>query len=126
MRGAIEERLSQFFNELELADHRRKLKAIEADPKAHRTTTMMGPKGSSYRCVEGEPDHTGRRVLFCWSCWKNAAGFYLAWKEEHGDDCFKRRAFTAHRTRKAARAWSERWRDERDEALLAEPRIQNV
>lgn len=117
MKSGIEKRLEQAVGDIwaKLArDQRREtLREIQKDPKRHKLTRIMGPKGSGYSYADGGRDHTGRRVWFCWASWKNAAGYFLAWKEMRGENGQGERVgWTAHRTRKAARAWSRRWRDE--------------
>lgn len=58
------------------------LSRIAADPQKHKLTTLM-PSGSrlSYRYYPAGKDGKGRTVRFCWSTERNAAGFYLGWRE---------------------------------------------
>lgn len=116
MKSGIERRLEaavgDVFARVERDWVRDELRKVRSDPEANKLTRLMGPKGNTYRYADGGRDHTGRTVRFCWSCWKNAAGYFLAWKEVRGENQGERVGWTAHRTRKAARAWSTRWRDE--------------
>jgi hypothetical protein len=112
---AIEKRLEKavadIFRGVELADQRVELARIRSDPKAHRLTRLMAPGAKlSYRYTAGGTDHTGRTVRFCWSVHRNAAGFFLAWKELRGEKGQGERVgWTAHEKKYAAKAWAERW-----------------
>jgi hypothetical protein len=106
-------------------ERRAELADIRKDPKANRLTRIMGPKGDSYRYADGGADHVDRRVWFCWACHRNAAGYWLAWKEVRGGKNAQRSAWTSHDTKKAARAFSERWANEHREKIKHEKRTFN-
>ncbi len=87
---------------------------IEADPNKYKLTRIMGPKGSSYRYFDAGRDGRGWQVRFCYSCWRNAAGYFLSWREiipPKGSKAKfggKRDKFAARKVRKRARTLAER------------------
>jgi hypothetical protein len=111
---ALEAAVGDIFAGVERDRQRDQLAKIQKDPEAHRLTRLMAPGARlSYRYEDGGEDHTGRTVRFCWACHRNAAGYFLAWRQNQGaDGQGERVAFTAHRQKKAARAWSQRWATE--------------
>lgn len=111
MRAEDTDLLNRLWRDVIQGSREKELAAVRRDPEAHRLTRLMEPGRSfRYRYADGGRDHTGRSVRFCWSTWKNAAGYYLAWKERRGErGQGERVGWTAHKTRKAARSWSERW-----------------
>ena len=58
-------------------------KRAKADPLAHKLTRVMEDgKPPSYRYWRGElTNGKGQRVRFCWTVHRNAAGFYLGFRE---------------------------------------------
>lgn len=55
----------------------------KADPLAHKLTRVMEdgkPPSYRYWCRE-LTNGKGQRVRFCWTVHRNAAGFYLGWRE---------------------------------------------
>jgi hypothetical protein len=63
-------------------NNERELKAAKADPLAHKTTRLFEPGVStSYRYYGGKRNGKNQRVLFCYSVHRNAAGFFLGWRE---------------------------------------------
>jgi hypothetical protein len=111
MKPAIKKRLDDLFGEYDQARQRERLREIRKDPEAHRLTRLMAPGArASYRYEDGGKDHTGRTVRFCWACHRNAAGYFLAWRENQAaDGRGERVGMSAHRQKKAARLWSLRW-----------------
>ena len=100
----LNRRLGPIFEEFERDMQRAQLSRIKDDPAAHRDTTLMGPKGISYRYFERKIAR-GRRVRFCWMTVPNAAGYYLTWQETrfaNGDT--KREFIRGHELRKDAKA----------------------
>lgn len=100
-----------------VGDVNRSLTAAEAnrakaDPKAHKLTRVMeGKHGLSYRYQTAGTDGRGRRVLFCWSVHRNAAGYFLGWREVYSKPRGKRGAYTVKRDRWVARKAKWRARD---------------
>lgn len=102
--SAIEQRLARAIRYLERANRESEAEAAKRNPPRHaKTLVMQKGKPASYRY---RPDASDRRVHWCWSCWRNAAGFFLAWREVESPDEIKRDMFGAFRTRKAAKAWA--------------------
>jgi hypothetical protein len=111
MNRAIEKRLEGLFGEIDQAQLQAELREIRKDPKAHRLTRIAKPgKRFTYRYLRGGTDRQGRTVRFCWAVHPNAAGYWLAWKETIDENRNGERvAWTAHRQKKQARAFCERW-----------------
>lgn len=58
------------------------LRRIKENPAAHKLTRLM-PHGvpMSYRYYPAGKDGRGRTVRFCWTSHRNAAGYFLGWRE---------------------------------------------
>lgn len=96
-----------------IADHERDRRqaAIDAarrDPRGHKLTRIFDGKSPSYRYYPAGRDGRGWIVRFCWSCNRNAAGYFLGWRElippkgstaKHGG---KRDQWIARKTRRRA------------------------
>lgn len=79
MNRSINERLAPFFAELEQAHCARLSKAAHLDPEANKLTRVFD-HGASYRYYSGKPGKY-QRVCFCYSVHRNAAGYFLGWRE---------------------------------------------
>ena len=51
--------LNRMIREFHADQQRAEVRRIEADPKAHKLTLIMGPKGSNYRYVRAGKDGRG-------------------------------------------------------------------
>lgn len=81
----------------------------KADPKAHKLCRIMADgKPASYRYVPAGKDGRGRAIWFCWSCWRNAAGYFLGWREVRTREYVKRDQWIARKVRRRARALAHR------------------
>jgi len=82
--------------------------AAQADPQAHKLTTVFDGE-LRWRYYSAGTMRGGHRVTFGWSTTKNAAGFYLTWREVvyvtgKRQGTGKRDQFAARRKRTAAKA----------------------
>lgn len=78
------------------------LRAIQADPEAHKKTMIMEPgKGAGYRYFQAK-NGRGSPVLFCYSKHRNAAGYFLVWTEKHTKKEVRRIDFSAVKSKKSA------------------------
>jgi hypothetical protein len=60
----------------------REQEAAKADPLANKLTRVFDQGVSaSYRYYGGKRNGKGQRVMFCYSVHRNAAGFFLGWRE---------------------------------------------
>ncbi len=88
----------------------RKLFEPDAEVEKKNPRTRCFRNAMTYRYYASHVTTEGVKVQCCYSCWKNVAGFYLAWVERRGTDGRgSRKQYTAHKTRSAARACAERW-----------------
>lgn len=85
------------------------------DPKAHKLTLIMAEgKPASYRYYDAGKDGRGWEVRFGYTCWRNAAGYFLSFREtippkgSKAKYALKRDMFAARKVRKRARALAER------------------
>jgi hypothetical protein len=87
-----------------LAEQNRNEAAAVADPLAHKLCRIF-PYGVSnrYRYYSSRRDGRNREVRFCWSVNRNAAGFYLGWRELVSKAQVKRDRWTARRKRCAVK-----------------------
>lgn len=100
----------------------------QADPKAHKLTRVMTAGASTgYRYFRAGRDGRGREVRFCRASHRNAAGYFLTWREVVSKAQTKRDQFAARKTRAAAEEVARRrqnaWIDRAErEAAKAEGR----
>ena len=80
MNQEIMQRLAPLFAELEQAHCNRISREAKADPLAHKMTRVF-EHGTSYRYWGPVKNGKGQKVRFCWSRHRNAAGFFLGWRE---------------------------------------------
>ena len=66
---------AKVFADLQQSSLRQEEEAAKADPHAHRTTRVFSGR-LRWRYYDG-----GKGLRFCYSCDRNAAGYYLAWRE---------------------------------------------
>lgn len=115
MRGLPIE-LQLFMAEQMVASHDRIRREAAADPAKHKLTTVFPRDGHTrYRFWQSKasaPNKKGRKVRevrFCWSTGRNAAGYFLTWRERDcGKGVWKRDQWAARKQRKAACALAER------------------
>ena len=61
----------------------REIEDIAADPKKHKLTRLMADgKSANYRYYQAK-NGKGQVVKFCWNCNRNAAGYFLSWRQTH-------------------------------------------
>ena len=62
----------------------REAEAAKRNPLANKTTRVFDPGVSTnYRYWGPVKNGKGQKVRFCWSSHRNAAGFFLGWREVH-------------------------------------------
>jgi hypothetical protein len=76
--------LMQLWQEVVQSGNRMEANRAKADPLAHKKTRVFDPGVSAnYRYYGGKHNGKGQRVLFCYSVHRNAAGFFLGWRETY-------------------------------------------
>ena len=108
--------VQRILGDLAEAAAEREAAKVDADPEAHRTTLLMQEgKPHSYRYWIGEPDAEGREVRWCYSCWRNRAGYFLTWREvwdaKKGEG--RRDRWGSQKKRNAAATLCKRWASQR-------------
>lgn len=107
-------RLAPFFSELAQAQYKRTEQEAKANPRAYRTSRVFPPGvNTSYRYYPAGKDGRGRTIRFCWSCHRNVAGYFLAWREVRSKDGSegRRDQWAARRTRKRLEERAKRLAD---------------
>jgi len=57
-------------------------RAAKANPAKYKLSrTLAGGKPASSRSWGTVKDKRGRTVKFCWSCHRNVAGYFVAWRQ---------------------------------------------
>lgn len=75
----IEQALAPLFIEIEQASRKRESEEAKKDPLKYKKTRVFdGSAGYHYWQTR---DGLGRNVRFCYSTHRNAAGFFLGWRE---------------------------------------------
>lgn len=95
--------IAAMFAELDRDLNAREAERAKANPNRHKLTTVM-PDGASYRYYPAGHDGRRREVRFCWSTKRNAAGFFLGWREVLGQGLGRRDQWLARRRRTAVKA----------------------
>ena len=115
----LNEAFADIFRRMERENMEREADAAKANPKAHKLSRVM-PKGNRYVYTPAGKTARGATVRFCRSTQKNAAGYFLCWREVEtpakkkakkvGDlvSTTKRDQWTGFKTRKAAKALCRR------------------
>lgn len=70
----------------------------KANPAAHKLSHDF-PDGLSWRYWPAGKDGRGREIRFCWTTTRNAAGYFLGFREVRGKRGGKRDQFTASKRR---------------------------
>ena len=74
--------LMSLWQEVVQAGNRRQAEQAKADPLTHKTTRVFDAGVSAnYRYWGPVKNGKGQKVRFCWACHRNAAGFFLGWRE---------------------------------------------
>ena len=88
------------------------IERIKADPRAHRLTRIMADgKPARYRYYPAGKNRRGQEVWFCWSSHRNAAGYFLCWRETWMRKVTKRDQWDATPSKKDAIDLAQRRRD---------------
>lgn len=97
--------LSRIFGDLDQADRRRESEAAQRDPLKHKLTRVFAAGvPTSYRYFNAGKDGRGRKVFFATASHRNAAGFFLTWRQVETPIMMKRDQWSARRKRKDAKA----------------------
>lgn len=92
---------AELFRSFAQMNNEREATAAKADPVANKLTRVFDPGISpNYRYYTAGVNGKSQRIVFCWSTHRNAAGFYLGWREtyrKNGD--VKRDMWLARRVR---------------------------
>lgn len=75
------------------------VRKAKADPVGNKLTPYFDVGGTSYAYWSAGTDGRGRAVRFCRSCQRNAAGYYLGWREVVGNAGTKRDGWTARKVK---------------------------
>lgn len=81
--------------------------AARRDPVAHKLSKVM-EKPMSYRYYRQLGTRRGRVVRWCYTCHRNVAGYFLAWREVETATEIKRDHWIASRTKKRLQERSRR------------------
>lgn len=104
MNPNITARLADLFGELEQAERRREVEAAQRDPLKHRLTRVFAAGvTANYRYFNAGKDGRGRRIFFCTATHRNAAGFFLTWRQVETATIMKRDQWSARRKKKDAK-----------------------
>lgn len=95
--------------EMTVASHDRIRDEAARDPAKHKLTTVFPRDGHTrYRYWQSKAGKGVREVRFCYSTGRNAAGYFLTWRERDvGGGRWKRDQWAARKVRKAACSLAE-------------------
>lgn len=104
--------MASMWADIQSADHNRRLKAAKAEPAANKLTKVFDPDARmSYRYYDGGKDGRGRKVWFCWATERNAAGYFLGWREVRGKTGGKRDQWVARKVKARCKEAAKRRAD---------------
>ena len=74
--------IQELLRSFEQMNRERESAAAKRDPFKNKTTRVFDAGVSAaYRYWPAGKNGKGQKVMFCWSTHRNAAGFYLGWRE---------------------------------------------
>lgn len=72
---------ARMLDDIEDAGRRIAIREAKANPREHKLTRVFD-RPATFRFWDTVPRLDGfQTVAFCWSCHRNAAGYFLAWRE---------------------------------------------
>jgi hypothetical protein len=93
--------LQELADNLNWEAHEREVAQARANPVKYKLTLCFEGGDPNYRGYEGPRDRRGRQVFWLWSTKRNAAGYFLFWREVHDKDgTIKRDKWFAHKTKR--------------------------
>jgi hypothetical protein len=95
VQNEMNKRLAEMFADFDQSQNTIEAKRAKADPVKHKLSKVFD--NASYRYFSGEKDGRGRDLRFCYSCHRNVAGYFLAWREVIGKKEAKRDGWIANR-----------------------------
>lgn len=72
--------ISEIWGEIQQMDRERAVARAKADPKTNKLTRVFDGE-MRWRYFDAGKDGRGWNVRFCWSTTRNAAGYFLGWRE---------------------------------------------
>lgn len=99
----VQDLFQRMWLEMEADAAKRRIERAKADPLGNKLTTQFEGQSMNWHYAATLRDGRGRRVRFCWSCHRNAAGFFLGWREvwDAKRGTGKRDQWVSRRVRKA-------------------------
>jgi len=116
VRRRLERAMAPVFAQMERERAELEAERVRKDPKKHKLTRLF-PAGVDperrHRGFDAGTGPNGRRVWFVYSTARNAAGYFLTWRQtEHPDGRVVRERWCAHKLRRAAKHFARRcWED---------------
>ena len=98
----VQARLNALFAKLQHEMDEAELERIRENPDAHKLTLLMEPGKPATYYYFVKSKRRGREVRFCYSKHRNAAGYYLRWREIETRDKLIRDDFGALKTKRSA------------------------
>src|SRR5260221_9396480 len=102
--------LARLFADFDRDNLRREHETVAADPQKHKLTrVMLGRYGLNYNYLTAGVNGKGQSVCFCWSTHRNAAGYFLGWRQTRMiKGTVKRDRWVARKQRNAVAKVAER------------------
>jgi len=110
MTAQVEQLLAKMIEDFHRDEYKREEEAAKAAPHAFRRSTVMKDTRFHYYSVNGK--RKGYHHAFCYTQFKNVAGYYLTWTETWGGKQGRRTGFQAWKTKREAMEYcQERMKD---------------
>jgi len=115
----VEFEIAKHLAEFNRIQQEQELNQVRENPNKYKLTRLFPSGKTNYNYIatlpiDSDPDGS-KEIRFCWSCWKNEAGWFLSWREIRYDTWAERDGWQAHRTRKHAAHIAEFKANEHDD-----------
>ena len=95
--------IRQMLNDMAEADY----EAAQEDPKRHKLTKIMERgKDPNYRSYTAGKNGRGQQVNYCYTVHRNAAGYFLVFRQVRGKKKIVNDQWDACKTKQAAKNWA--------------------
>jgi hypothetical protein len=97
--------LDRLIRDFHQSSNKAEASKAKADPVAFKKTRVFdGGARLNYQFYGGRKNGRGHAVRFCWATNRNAAGYFLAWREVISKKQMKRDMWIAHKVRNKSKA----------------------
>jgi len=106
---AVQKMFHEMWADIQHSQWKREIERAKADPQANKLTRVFDQGVSlGYTYINAGKNRKGQSVWFCWSKERNAAGYYLAWRQVRMRKKTKRDQWCARKIRRRCKEISQK------------------